>query len=153
MKYECVLCEYVLVHTSTYFYPRSTPSTYLVRTIFLEYILGTCWYVLCLQNYSRECCCMSYACGKRYCECVACMRWCSNTKSVPLLVSNIHDIILVRTKYVLVCTSLYYYTCPVSVRTGTYRYVLVRTKYPVPVIRFTIPAALSYTAGHQQGPS
>ena len=34
-----------------------------------------------------------------------------HTESVPLLVSNTHDIILVRTEYVLVvCTSLYNYT-------------------------------------------
>ena len=73
------------------------------------------------------------------------MWWCSNTESVPLLVSNTvtHDIILVRTEYVLVCTSLYDYTFPVPVCT---RYVLVRTvilsvrtKYPDPVPLFTIP--------------
>ena len=71
------------------------------------------------------------------------MWWCSNTESVPLLVSNTHDIILVRTEYVLVCTSLYHYTFPVPVCT---RYVLVRTvilsvrtKYPDPVPLFTIP--------------
>ena len=68
---------------------------------------------------------MSNACGKQYCVCVAlaCMLWCSNTKSVPLNVSNIHDTILVRTQYyVPVCTCLYYYTfqVPVPVRTGTY---------------------------------
>ncbi len=62
---------------------------------------------------------------------------------VPLLVSNIVDIILVGTQYVLVCTSLYYYTIPVLVCT---EYALVRTgseqvhtKYPIPVMRFTIP--------------
>jgi hypothetical protein len=62
---------------------------------------------------------------------------------VPLLVSNIHDIILVHTQYVLVCTSLYYYTfvvpvCTwyVQVRTGSEQ---VRTKYPIPVMLFTIP--------------
>jgi hypothetical protein len=88
---------------------------------------------------------MSYAYGKQYYVCVTCMRWCSNTESVPLLVSNIHDIILVRTKYVLVCTGLYSYSFPVPVCT---RYVLVRTgsepvhtKYPVPVMRLTIPDA------------
>ena len=71
------------------------------------------------------------------------MWWCSNTESVPLLVSNTHDIILVRTEYVLICTSLYDYTFPVPVCT---RYVLVRTvilsvrtKYPDPVPLFTIP--------------
>jgi hypothetical protein len=90
---------------------------------------------------------MSYACGKRYSVCVSCMWWCSNTKSVLLLVSNTHDIILVRTlwQYVLVCTSLYDYTFPVPVFTW---YVLVRTvtlsvrtKYPAPVPLFTIPDA------------
>jgi hypothetical protein len=57
--------------------------------------------------------------------------------------SIIHDIILVRTQYVLVCTYLYYYTFPVPVCT---KYILVRTdsepvrtKYPIPVMRFTIP--------------
>jgi hypothetical protein len=71
------------------------------------------------------------------------MWWCSNTESVPLLVSNTHDIILVRTEYVLVCTSLYDYTFPVPVCT---RYVLVRTvslsvrtKYPDLVQPVTIP--------------
>ncbi len=73
---------------------------------------------------------MSYGCGKRYCVCVTCMKWCSNTKSVPLLVSNLHDIILVHTQYVLVCTCLYHYTRYVPVRT---RYVLVRTgTYQIP---------------------
>jgi hypothetical protein len=69
---------------------------------------------------------MSYDCGKRYCVSVTWMRWCSNTKSVPILVSNLHDIILVHTQYVLICTcpSLYHYTRYVLVRT---MYVLVRT--------------------------
>ncbi len=47
------------------------------------------------------------------------------------------------TQYILVCTGLYYCTFPVLVCT---RYVLVctgsepvHTKYPVPVIHFTIP--------------
>ncbi len=57
--------------------------------------------------------------------------------------SIIHDIILVRTQYVLVCTGLYYYTFPVPVCTE-YEPVRtdsepVRTKYPIPVMRFTIP--------------
>ena len=128
MKYECDQYEYVPVHRSTYLSPSSTPSTYLVRTIFSQYVLGTYTYVLCLQNYCRGCCFMLNASGKRYCVCVACMLWCSNTKSVPLMVSNIHDIILVRTQYVQVCTGLYYFTFPVQVRTWyvlrTYRYVL-----------------------------
>ncbi len=88
-----------------------------------------------------------YACGKRYYVCVTCMQWCSNTETVPLLVSNIHDIVLVHTQYVLVCTSLYYFTFPVQVCTW---YVqvhtsskLVHTKYPVPVMLLTIPDASS----------
>jgi hypothetical protein len=94
---------------------------------------------------------MSYACGKRYyvCVTVTCMLWCSDTESVPLrlLVSNIHDIIFVRSQYVLVCTGLYSYSIPVPVCT---RYVPVRTgsepvrtKYPVPVMRLTIPDELA----------
>ncbi len=70
------------------------------------------------------------------------MQWCSNTESVPLLVSNIHDIILVHTQYILVCTCLYYDPFPVPVCTW---YVLVHTaseqvhtKYPIPVMLFTI---------------
>ena len=75
------------------------------------------------------------------------MRWCSNTEKVPLSVSIIHDIILVRTQYVLVCTGQYYYTFPVPVCTK-YEPVRtdsepVRTKYPIPVMRFTIPDGLS----------
>ena len=140
MKCELDLYEYVLVRTQ---YILLTRSTYLVRTIFPEYILGTYWYVLCLQKYCSGCCFMWYACGKQYSACVTCMLWCSNTEKVPLLVSIIHDIILVRTQYVLVCTGLYYYTFPVPVCT---KYVPVRTdsepvrtKYPIPVMRFTIP--------------
>jgi hypothetical protein len=79
------------------------------------------------------------------------MQWCSNTESVPLLVSNIHDIILVHTQYVPVCTALYSYSFPVLVCTW---YVPVRTcskpvhtKYPVPVMRLTIPDA-SFGVGH-----
>jgi hypothetical protein len=123
---------------------------YLVHTIIQDYVRGTYWYVLsqCLQKYCSRCCFMSYACGKQYYVCVSCMRWCSNTESVPPLVSNIHDIILVRTKYILVCTCRYYYdTFPVPGPVCT-RYVLVRTaskqvrtKYPIPVMRFTIPDA------------
>jgi hypothetical protein len=62
---------------------------------------------------------------------------------MPLMVSNIHDIILVHTQYVLVCTGMYYYAFPIPVCT---RYVPVRTssepvltKYPIPVMLFTIP--------------
>ena len=111
-----------------YLSPISTSSTYLVHTIFSQYVLGTYSYVLCLQNHCRGSCFMWYACEKRYCVCMACMLWCSNTKSVPLRVSNIHDTILVRTKYVLVCTGLYYHTFSVPVCIWyvlrTYRYVL-----------------------------
>jgi hypothetical protein len=88
---------------------------------------------------------------------MTCMWWCSNTESVPLLVSNTHDIILVRTKYVLVCTSVYDYTFPVPVCT---RYVpvrtvtlSVRTKYPDPVPLFTIPGALRLSPSHSFSPS
>jgi hypothetical protein len=93
---------------------------------------------------------MSYSCGKQKLQnyvCVTCMLWCSNTESVPLLVSNIHDIILVHTQYVLVCTGLYSYSFPVPVCT---RYVPVRTgsepvhtKYPVLVMRLTIPDVIN----------
>ncbi len=86
---------------------------------------------------------MWHACGKQYSACVTCMLWWSKTESVPLLVSNIDDIFLVHSQYVLLCTCLYYYTFYVPVCT---RYVLVRTgskpvhtKYPIPVMRFTIP--------------
>ncbi len=70
---------------------------------------------------------------------------------MTLLVSNIDDIILVRTQYVLVCTSLYYYTFSVLVCTW---YVLVRTgsdpertKYPIPVM-LTIPDELTNIHPH-----
>ena len=77
---------------------------------------------------------MWYACGKQYSACVTCMRWCSNTEKVPLLVSIIHDIILVRTQYVLVCTGLYYYTFPVP---STYYFPRVRTRYILVCTVFT----------------
>jgi hypothetical protein len=92
---------------------------------------------------------MSYACGKQYYMCVTCMLRCSNfdsVESVPQLVSNIHDIFLVHTQYILVGTGLYYYIFLVPVCTW---YVPVRTaskpvhtKYPIPVMRFTIPGVL-----------
>ena len=45
--------------------------------------------------------------------------------------------------YTILCLAkvpdVYCYTFPVLVRTATYRYVLVRTKYPVPVQQFMIP--------------
>ncbi len=63
---------------------------------------------------------MSYACGKRYYVCVTCMLQCS----VPLLVSNIHDIILLHTHYELVCTALYSYSFPVPVCTSELHEVL-----------------------------
>jgi hypothetical protein len=47
MKCELELYEYVLVQTK---YVLFTPSTYLVRTIFPEYVHGSYGYVLCLQN-------------------------------------------------------------------------------------------------------
>ena len=131
MKCELELYEYVLVRTQ---YVRFTQSTYLVCTIFTEYVLDTYQYVLYLQKYCSGCCLMLYACGKRYYVCVTCMRWCSNTESVPLLVSIIHDLILVRTQYVLVCTSLYYYTFPVP---STYYFPRVRTRYILVCTVFT----------------
>jgi hypothetical protein len=92
---------------------------------------------------------MSYACGKRYYVCVTCMRGCSNTESVLLLVSNIHDIILVHIQYVLVCTGLYdllyipvqvcTWYIPVRTMTVCIGSEPVHTKYPVPVMRLTIP--------------
>ncbi len=86
---------------------------------------------------------MSYAFGKQYYVCMTCMLWCSNTESVPLLVSNIHDIILVHTQYVLVRTGLYSYSFRVPVCTwyAPVRTVSesVHTKYPDPVMRLTIP--------------
>jgi hypothetical protein len=110
-----------------YYFPRVRTRYILVCTVFT----------------SSGCCFMWYACGKQYSACMTCMRWCSNTESVPLLVSIIHDIILVRTQYVLVCTGLHYYTFPVPVcteyvpvRTNSEQ---VRTKYPIPVMQFTIP--------------
>ncbi len=155
MKCELELYEYALVQTQ---YVLFAPSTNLVCTIFPEYILGTqYWYVLCVQNYCSGCWFMSCAYGKRYQMCVTCMQCCSNTESVPLLVSNIHDIILVHTQYVLVSTGLYSYSFPVPVCT---QYVPVRTgsepvhtKYPVPVMRLTIPDAgdLSFIAGRILG--
>jgi hypothetical protein len=86
---------------------------------------------------------MSYAFGKQYYVCVTCMLWCSNSESVPLLVSNINDIILIHTQYVLVRTGLYSYSFRVlfctwyaPVRTVSES---VHTKYPDPVMRLTIP--------------
>ncbi len=46
-KCELDLYEYVLVQTK---YVLFATSTYLVRTIFPEYVRGTYWYVLCLQK-------------------------------------------------------------------------------------------------------
>ena len=47
MKCELELYEYVLVRTK---YVLFTPSTYRVRTILPEYVLGTYWSVLRLQK-------------------------------------------------------------------------------------------------------
>ena len=57
---------------------------------------------------------------------MACMLWCSNTKWVPLRVSNIHDTILVRTQYVL---SMYWSVLLLIFCTSTYRYVLSTYRY------------------------
>jgi hypothetical protein len=98
---------------------------------------------------------MSFACGKQNYLCVTCMLWCSIPESVSLLVSNIHDIILVHTQHVLsmyqpvdgtivpVCTG-YIPVCTASeVCTGYVQVCTasepVSTKYPIPVMRFTIP--------------
>ncbi len=74
----------------------------------------------------------------------------SQTYWVPL-VSNIHDISLVHTQYILICTCLYYYLFPVPVCT---RYELVHTaseavltKTPIPVMLFTIPDARGPASG------
>jgi hypothetical protein len=65
--------------------------------------------------------------------CVTCMRWCSNTKSVPQFVSNIPVIIQVHSRYIPVCTSMYHYTFHVLACTGMYQYVPVRTgTYQIP---------------------
>ncbi len=95
MKCELDLYEYVLVHTSMYFltqvctkYVLFYQSTYLVYTsMYSVYknIAGQGDAFLCRMKVGNITVCMT------------CMLWCSNTKSVPLLVSNIHDIILVRT--------------------------------------------------------
>ncbi len=69
---------------------------------------------------------MSHACGKQYCVCMACMQWCSNIKSVPILVSNIHDIIQLHTRTGMYLSVLWYHSCTGmhQVRTGTYLYLL-----------------------------
>jgi hypothetical protein len=90
LEMKCELDLYVLVYTSMYW----VCTLYiLVYTVF--------------KKNCRGCCFRLYDCGKLYCVCVTCMQWCSNTKSVPLSVSNIHDIIQLHTQYILVCTCLY----------------------------------------------
>jgi hypothetical protein len=79
-------------------------------------------------------CGVPVTCGKQYSACVTCMRWCSNTEKVPLSVSIIHDIILVHTQYVLVCTGLYYYTFLVP---STYYFPRVHTRYILVCTGFT----------------
>ena len=84
MKCELDLYEYVLVHTSTYFltqvrtkYVLFYQSTYLVYTsMYSVYknIAGDAF--LCRMKVGNNTVCMT------------CMLWCSNTKSVPLLVSK-----------------------------------------------------------------
>ncbi len=114
MKCELELYEYVLVQNSMYFSAQ-------VRTQYMLFsqstVPGTDWYVLCIQKYCSGCCFVSYyACGKQdyVCVTVTCTRWCrSNTESVPLLVSNIHDISLVCTQYESVeCTGMSWYPGP-----------------------------------------
>ena len=69
-----------------------------------------------------------------------------NQCAINLKVSNIHDTILVRTQYVLVCTGLYYYTFSVPVRTGTYRYPTSSTYLRQPQVRtfIMIPVLSTY---------
>ncbi len=70
---------------------------------------------------------MMYYCRKRYSVCVPCILLRYNTKSVPLLVSSIHDFDMVHTgtdRYVLlyfVCISTYWY---IPVCTDIYLYIL-----------------------------
>jgi hypothetical protein len=140
MKCELDLYEYVLVYTITYFSPQ-------VHTKYVQFFLSMCVVptgMYCVyKNITGDAvlCCMTV--GNN----TVCVRdmYAVVLKSVPLLVFNIHDNILVRTWYILVCTGLYYYTFSVPERTSTYWYVPVHTKNPVPVQRFTIPDAdLSY---------
>ncbi len=136
MKCELDFYEYVLVQTE---YVLFTPSTYLVRTSFPEYVRGTFWYVLCLQKYCIGCCFISYACGKRYYMCLTCMLWCSNTESVPCWCPTYMALfwyILSTYRYVPVCTDIHFLYRSVL---GRYSCVLVRTEYPVPVMHVTIP--------------
>jgi hypothetical protein len=110
-------------------------SMYVVRT-------STYQYIPCLLKYFWGCCFLLHDCGKQYCMCWTCMRWCSNTKSVPWFVSNIPVIIQVHTRYIQVCTtSMYHYTFHVLVCTSMYLpvYVQVHTKYPILVPLVTIP--------------
>ncbi len=106
---------------------NSAPSSYPVRTIFPEYVLGTYWYVLCLQKYCSQCCFVSYACGKQYYVSVTCVLWCSNTELCPYwcptymtLFWYIHS----TYQYVLVCTDIDFLYWSVLgtylFRTGTY---------------------------------
>ncbi len=124
VKCELELYEYVLVRT---LYVLFTPSTYLVRTIFPENVLGTYWYVLCLQKYCSLCCFVSYAWGKQYYVCVTCMLWCSDTELCPYWCPTYMTLfwyILSTNWYVPVCTNIdFLYRSVLS----TYQYILVRT--------------------------
>ncbi len=73
--------------------------------MYFKYVLGTYWYVLCI--------CVRYM--------YAVVLQHEISAPIQVLVFNIRDIILVRTRYVLVCTVLYHYTFPVPIHTGTYR--------------------------------
>ncbi len=106
MKCELDLYEYVLVQTE---YVLFTPSTYLVSTIFPQYVRGTYWYVLWLQKYcSCAVCCMpvgNYSMSLWHVCCGA-----------PILNQCPYCCPTYMTLfwYILVCTSAY------SFRTGTY---------------------------------
>ncbi len=122
-----------------YYFPRVRTWYILVCTVFITILQWMLFYVMCL--WETILCVHNMYAVVLHCS--------SNTKSVPLLLSNIHDIISVHTQYILVCTCLYYSTFPVPVCT---RYALVRTasepvhtKYPVPVMRLTIPDGVTVT--------
>ncbi len=116
---------------SMYLYKHSmyfSASTYLVHTIFPD-VLGTYWYVLCLQKYCSGCCFVSYACGKRYYVCVnvccgapimnQCPYRCPTYMTLVWYVISMHW-------YVPVCTSLHFLYRSVL---GTYQYEPVPNRY------------------------
>jgi hypothetical protein len=102
---------------------------YLVRTNFPEYVLGTYWYVLCLQKYFSRCCFVLYACGKRYYVCVTCMLWCSDTELCPFWCPTYMTLFWYIPStywYVPVCTDIdFLYQSVLSM----YLYVLILNQY------------------------